>query len=64
MNFQFRSANHHGVITCTLEWTEVPIADIIPKTIAKLGNRVMFGTELGARTLSVLGTEQIANCQS
>ena len=63
-NFQFRSANHHVVTTCTLGWTEVPIADIIPKTIAKLGNRVMFGTELGSRTLSILGTEQVANCQS
>ncbi|KAM7190989.1 Cytochrome P450 [Naviculisporaceae sp. PSN 640] len=29
------------------DWTEVAIADVIPVTIARLGNRVMFGEELG-----------------
>lgn len=51
------------ILQLLAEWTEVPIADIIPKTIAKLGNRVMFGAELGSRACHCTFTYGIANLQ-
>lgn len=36
-----------GNVFCLADWTEVAVADVIPVTIARLGNRVMFGEELG-----------------
>ncbi|KAM7200302.1 Cytochrome P450, partial [Rhypophila sp. PSN 637] len=38
------------------DWTEVAVADVIPITIARLGNRVMFGEELAKNE------QHIENC--
>lgn len=43
----------------TADWTEVAVADVIPVTIARLGNRVMFGEDLGRFQVLVLHLIQV-----